>query len=185
MGDEGQTRQPNAKAFYFGGRVRDARGVVLKIRSADARLPINALSCCESLARAEARLEQMRNLVRSRSALAWRTIGLLALSVLLFLLAIYLIDLQRDFHEPILIVFAAICTAGGTWCAVSAMLVKDMARRRIFGLVRNIRRQRWRLREQWVLCSACGFELTNAPIQADGCIVCPECGAAWKLTRST
>lgn len=30
------------------------------------------------------------------------------------------------------------------------------------------------------VCGACRYPLTNAP-DPDGCTVCPECGAAWKL----
>ena len=31
-------------------------------------------------------------------------------------------------------------------------------------------------------CASCGFDLRGIEVQADGCHVCPECGAAWKLT---
>jgi hypothetical protein len=33
------------------------------------------------------------------------------------------------------------------------------------------------------LCGACRYPLTNAP-DPDGCTVCPECGAAWKLAAT-
>ena len=33
-------------------------------------------------------------------------------------------------------------------------------------------------------CPSCAYELRAAPIQDDGCSVCPECGAAWRLTKS-
>jgi hypothetical protein len=29
-------------------------------------------------------------------------------------------------------------------------------------------------------CASCGYDLTRLPIESDGCIVCPECGAAWR-----
>ncbi|MGQ0627830.1 MAG: hypothetical protein ACT4PL_06990 [Phycisphaerales bacterium] len=28
-------------------------------------------------------------------------------------------------------------------------------------------------------CLACGYDLSGTPAQADGCVICPECGAAW------
>lgn len=30
-------------------------------------------------------------------------------------------------------------------------------------------------------CAACGYGLASMPVEADGCSVCPECGAAWNL----
>lgn len=32
------------------------------------------------------------------------------------------------------------------------------------------------------VCLACVYDLTGVPPDSDGCTVCPECGAAWKLT---
>jgi ssDNA-binding Zn-finger/Zn-ribbon topoisomerase 1 len=29
-------------------------------------------------------------------------------------------------------------------------------------------------------CPSCGYELSQLPIEADGCVVCPECGGAWR-----
>ncbi len=30
-------------------------------------------------------------------------------------------------------------------------------------------------------CPSCGYRLLGAPPEGDGCTVCPECGAAWRL----
>ena len=30
-------------------------------------------------------------------------------------------------------------------------------------------------------CPSCGYRLADLPVQADGCTVCPECGAAWRV----
>jgi hypothetical protein len=30
-------------------------------------------------------------------------------------------------------------------------------------------------------CGSCGYDIQAAPIAADGCRVCPECGAAWRV----
>ena len=30
-------------------------------------------------------------------------------------------------------------------------------------------------------CASCGYDLSHHHPEADGCSVCPECGAAWRL----
>ncbi len=30
-------------------------------------------------------------------------------------------------------------------------------------------------------CPPCGYQIKSAPPQSDGCVECPECGAAWRL----
>ena len=30
-------------------------------------------------------------------------------------------------------------------------------------------------------CAACAYDLSGAPVEDDGCTVCSECGAAWRL----
>ena len=46
----------------------------------------------------------------------------------------------------------------------------------------------WRSRESAIramtrsgLCPSCGYEIRQIPPESDGCVVCPECNAAWKL----
>jgi hypothetical protein len=34
------------------------------------------------------------------------------------------------------------------------------------------------------LCPSCGYDLAGLEAGADGCTVCPECGAAWRLAQS-
>lgn len=34
------------------------------------------------------------------------------------------------------------------------------------------------------LCLCCDYDLAGLPTEADGCTVCPECGAAWRLGTS-
>ena len=31
-------------------------------------------------------------------------------------------------------------------------------------------------------CPSCGYDLTGLTPEDDGCVVCPECGAAWRMT---
>lgn len=35
------------------------------------------------------------------------------------------------------------------------------------------------------VCGSCGYTLEELPTEGDGCVVCPECGAAWKRFRIT
>jgi hypothetical protein len=35
------------------------------------------------------------------------------------------------------------------------------------------------------LCGGCGYRLESLEVAADGCLVCPECGAAWRAFRIT
>ncbi len=30
-------------------------------------------------------------------------------------------------------------------------------------------------------CLVCGYEIGGVPSEADGCVVCPECGVAWRM----
>jgi len=32
-------------------------------------------------------------------------------------------------------------------------------------------------------CAGCGYELRDLPTENDGCVVCPECNAAWNADR--
>lgn len=46
----------------------------------------------------------------------------------------------------------------------------------------------WRLHRRGLLslglCPACGYPITEIEPQADGCRVCPECAAAWRMDDS-
>jgi hypothetical protein len=34
------------------------------------------------------------------------------------------------------------------------------------------------------ICGACRYDLDGALIEEDGCVLCPECGAAWRIPLS-
>ena len=34
------------------------------------------------------------------------------------------------------------------------------------------------------VCPACGYDLHDLKAEVDGCTVCPECGAAWRIEAS-
>lgn len=50
----------------------------------------------------------------------------------------------------------------------------------------NVMYVRWRARAIVAIgrCPSCGYELSQLPIEADGCVICPECGAAWRRASS-
>lgn len=54
-------------------------------------------------------------------------------------------------------------------------------------LARRIARSRWdhicRLALAESSCPACGYLLSGALSEPDGCVVCPECGGAWRADR--
>jgi hypothetical protein len=33
------------------------------------------------------------------------------------------------------------------------------------------------------LCASCGYNLVGLPVEPDGCVICPECAAAWRESR--
>lgn len=35
---------------------------------------------------------------------------------------------------------------------------------------------------RYAICPCCGYDLQTISAQKDGCRVCPECGAAWRIT---
>jgi len=35
------------------------------------------------------------------------------------------------------------------------------------------------------LCPSCAYQIYEIPPDPDGCIICPECGAAWRLSNDT
>ena len=45
----------------------------------------------------------------------------------------------------------------------------------------GVRRDQRRLRRLPSVCGPCGYSLTGLAPDPDGCTVCPECGAAWRL----
>ena len=41
---------------------------------------------------------------------------------------------------------------------------------------------------QWLVlktCASCRYDLAQIEVDADGCTVCPECGAAWKIVTNS
>lgn len=50
-------------------------------------------------------------------------------------------------------------------------------------VVRRSKRKRLSQLSKTQACLACGYSLKNLPIEPDGCTICPECGAAWRLAQ--
>ncbi len=61
----------------------------------------------------------------------------------------------------------------GTGIAVLDRVEKRYHSRRLLPLIRRCR-----------LCANCGYEMGRIPAEPDGCTICPECGAAWRLESS-
>lgn len=72
--------------------------------------------------------------------------------------------------------FGRIVLWGGL--GVMAIVLRRMARRRVPGAIAGTA-----VAEGY--CGACGYDLQAAVAAEDGCLVCPECGAAWRAERVT
>ncbi len=62
------------------------------------------------------------------------------------------------------------------WLAYGGMMGL-YARRRAWKSISDGRNAMLRFR----ICPACGYNLRKSEPESDGCIVCPECAAAWRL----
>jgi hypothetical protein len=67
---------------------------------------------------------------------------------------------------------------GSLWAPVLLMIVVITA---LMILGRSLRTVARRSCLRLGLCPACGYEIGSLPAATDGCTVCPECGAAWRL----
>lgn len=61
---------------------------------------------------------------------------------------------------------------GGALVMVWKVRKRSSYTRRVFGGLLNQGR-----------CPACDYEIFGLESEADGCIVCPECGGAWRVLR--
>lgn len=66
------------------------------------------------------------------------------------------------------------------WGGLVAMMAlgRVLARRRLSGAIAGTA-----VAEGY--CGACGYDLESVPTAGDGCLACPECGAAWRAERVT
>ena len=49
----------------------------------------------------------------------------------------------------------------------------------------SVARARVQLSRYLAHCAGCWYPLSGVPQQEDGCVVCPECGAAWRVQAAT
>jgi hypothetical protein len=68
-----------------------------------------------------------------------------------------------------------VLVAGGLAVATLPFFSGPIARR-------AAEKMRRRLGPMPLVCPSCGYDLRALPAESDGCTVCPECGAAWRLT---
>ena len=71
--------------------------------------------------------------------------------------------------------------------AVGGLLFGWLFNGTIFGLMMN--RYVWKNPQRAMLamskagvCASCGYRIDDCQPEADGCTICPECGAAWRLS---
>lgn len=73
----------------------------------------------------------------------------------------------------------------GPW-ALLGVLVAAPAAMNYFTRETGERRYRREMAASYVaegICASCGYSLRGLPDEPDGCVTCPECGAAWRESR--
>lgn len=83
---------------------------------------------------------------------------------------------------PLLLVFVASRTGLPPWTAFALTGLGSSALTLSF-LRREFRAETVPLLLARERCASCGYTIAGAPRQSDGCVICPECGAAWKGSR--
>jgi hypothetical protein len=115
-----------------------------------------------------------------------------------------LVSLRRKAGSRIVVVYVLWCAAGLVWLPflwypalrelTNGRLTRELgaavcysalwiifavhARRGVYGKPVLFRDAMLGMRR----CPSCSYSLANLDIEADGCTVCPECGAAWRLS---
>lgn len=115
--------------------------------------------------RARAGREWRRGWIRHFGFFAFASVLLAILSgvVVVAALAVMGYDAERAMPRPF--VFLVIGAAGG---AVLSGVFRDH-----LSPIRSIK-----------TCGGCNYPLVKLPVERDGCRVCPECGAAWKVGKA-
>jgi len=171
-----------ARLVFLSGKVEDDRGARHAMRATEARdrtsfrLTRGTISLANPEARAgpaERSLAVGRRLLRAGSGPDINTRG--------FRLGLYVVEI-------ILVLFLAASYFGGS--SMSSILLALALAVPVVWLCaeverRSIARDRAALDHLPPVCVACGQDLTGVPAHPDGCTVCPECGAAWRLARDT
>lgn len=94
----------------------------------------------------------------------------------------YFFYIGRDLGgDPLIFAVAFLLGAGAI--AICGLGFRSLfpAPRSLLRTMRRYRIERQLLAHQFVSCGACGFPLFDVPPADDGCVVCPECGAAWQI----
>ena len=78
----------------------------------------------------------------------------------------------------------AVTDGGGTrWLVVFALMVAGLLAQLWWGLGIGVAKRRLYARHG--VCPGCAYRLTGLAREDDGCVVCPECGAAWAKVAGT
>lgn len=112
--------------------------------------------------------------------LAWGALIHLPLAVL-YIVALSLLPTKVWGVDRIYVVLAGIILLAMVWGRVVSHL--PFSRRLIERTNARYWRQILASRQHKGACLACGYALEGTTIAGDGCLQCPECGAAWKAER--
>lgn len=115
----------------------------------------------------------------------WREMGfslVLQLPVIVgFVLAIAYLPPKVWGVDRVLVALGGFVVASMAWGQVVFRL--PFSRAMTVRMTKRYWRARLEGREGAGACLACGYALDGAAVEADGCLQCPECGAAWKADR--
>jgi hypothetical protein len=97
-------------------------------------------------------------------------------------------EMENGPNRLLLGVIVLICVpvAAAVWSESKAIAIAALCTPMALVLVHAVDRRRFGVRLERVralppVCLACLYDLSGLPPEPDGCTVCPECGAAWKL----
>lgn len=116
-------------------------------------------------------VQWLRRLIESRRL----AVGVWAMPALFLGVAIDLAMSEESIEEPnTLAVLSSIGMAG---------VIVALSYRKLLRVL--LSRRRARLCGQIPMCAVCGYRLSGLAAGDDGCVVCPECAAAWRITPPT
>jgi len=147
-------------------QIMDDRGTTVRVPTPGLTVPrLNQLQDADNVWKLHRRVRWTRHTARSRVIRA----SLGAAVVLLTLMAVQ--DLQEPMAPSSQAVLSLVLAALGWFFFVFWKPYCSWSNRR------------WEraLGKAIPVCASCGYVLGSLPAASDGCTLCPECGAAWKL----
>lgn len=93
--------------------------------------------------------------------------------LVVFVLALFVVLARRVYGLELRWAVAGGCLAWGMYRAFALVWDGTAYRLRAASLVRAMLAE-WR-------CPSCAYDLRHLKAHEDGCVICPECGAAWRV----